>query len=535
MSEIIKIETEFNGKKIKIETGKVAKKCNGSIWLQYGKMTILAAIVINLEKKSEQPYVPLSVSYLEKDYSKGLITGPHIKRESPATLHQIITSRIIDRPIRPLFPSEYRNETNVECVLLSNDPAIPADTMVITAVSTALSVSEAPYASPMAGVRVCKKNGEFIVNPDFLSLKDSDFQVFVAGTENGITMIESEGRESSKEDLLNSIEIAEKNIKELVNIQKSFIEKINIKPKISVPDNIEDSELYKKIYFKYESEHKNIFSNDGKVFKNNLGDYLKILKNQYSAENKDDVLLNAILKKIKYSRYRKFIFESEKRLDNRKLSELRNISCERGLLPSAHGSALFSRGETQSLAVTTIGAGKKENSITDSDKLFFLHYNFPGFSVGDSKKKNSVSRREYGHGYLAEKSLKPIMPKTKDYNHTIRVVSEILGSDGSSSMASVCGGSISLKDAGVPINRMAAGISVGLIKEDEKFVLLTDIDELEDHCGDMDFKVAGTAKGITGVQLDIKISNINLDIIEKTFKSAETARMEILEKMEVLF
>ncbi|MBP7654056.1 polyribonucleotide nucleotidyltransferase, partial [Candidatus Dependentiae bacterium] len=375
-----------------------------------------------------------------------------------------------------------------------------------------------------------------IINPDFLTLKDSDFQIFVAGTQSGITMIECEGNNANKQDIITATDIAQKNIIKLIDIQQEFISKTTIKNKIYVDNNLENEDLYKNLNEKIKTDYnKLLYSNDGITFYNNVSDYIKNLKSEYLSLNEKNVLLNKILKKIKYSLFRKYISETGKRLDNRNYTQLRDIFCERGLLPSAHGSALFTRGGTQCLAVTTIGSERKESNNKNSEKLFFLHYNFPGFSVGDCKKKSSISRREYGHGFLAEKSLKTIIPSSKDYNHNIRTVSEILESDGSSSMASVCGASISLKDAGVPISELAAGISIGLIKGNEKNILLTDINELEDHCGDMDFKIAGTKTGITGLQLDIKIQNIDLDIIEKTFNQAESNRLEILEKMEALF
>ncbi len=525
---------DFNNYKLIFETGKTVKQANGAVWLQYGKMTLLATVVINTEAESQIPYVPLSTTYIEKDYSRRVISGPSTKRETPNTPPQIIISRIIDRPIRPLFPDTYRNETNLDVMLLSNDPAIPPDVMAVSAASIALTLSDAPYHTQMAGARVCKYNGRFILNPDFNTLKVSEFNIFVAGTKKAVTMIEGDGLASNRDEIIKAIEIAHNAIQRLIEFQEDFISRNKCKLKIVPPQPVYKSELFSKIIDSNSNEISRISEiKDADIRDAETKKLLSILsenKIQVDDEKIFSAALKMIAKKIKRSACLNGF-----RVDGRVLNELRHIECEVGVLPSAHGSALFMRGDTHSLGVTTIGSERNDSNISQNEKSYFLHYNFPPFSVGEPKRKNSLSRREVGHGFLAEKSIKHIMPQMKDYKHTIRIVSEILESDGSSSMATVCSASLSLKDANVPITGLAAGISIGLIQENDRFVTLSDINEDEDHFGDMDFKIAGVAAGVTGLQLDIKVDGVSLNVLSAAIKLGEQNRIEILDKMEAVF
>jgi len=539
----IKFETEFNKKKLIIETGRVARNADADVWLQYGKLVLLSIVSINHSKKSDSSYVPLSVTYLEKDYAKGLITGNYTKRETPQTIPQILYSRLIDRPIRPLFPSLYRNETVVDVILLSNDPTIPPDTMIITAASLALGLSSAPYTKQIAGIKICKTNDGLIVNPDYNNLKNSEFQIMVAGTKDAITMIECEANNADNSEIVESLNLAQKHINQLINIQEEFINKFSNIPKIQTLEDIENSAFFQgliKLHNTQILEIANIVNLEKR--KEEIDIFLKTLQLSFDTIHSkiadtaqyQQYDPNEILKSFKYTILRNCILNGY-REDGRKTDELRQIECSVGLLPAADGSALFTRGDTQSLGIVTIGPERNDANFSDIDKSYFLHYNFPPFSVGDCQRKTSVSRREYGHGILAEKSLKAIMPYIKNFKRNIRIVSEILESNGSSSMASVCAASLALKNAGVPISALAAGISIGLISENNKNILISDIQGAEDHFGDMDFKIAGTRDGITGLQLDIKLNGINIEILAQALELAEINRLEILEKMEAIF
>ena len=526
---------EYNKSTLKFETGKVANQANGSVWLQYGKMVLLATVVIETGSLTKLPYMPLSTIYMEKDYARRLITGPAHKRESAVTLPQIIISRIIDRPIRPLFPQTYRNETNLDILLLSNDPAIPSDVMAISSASIALALSEAPFTVQMAGARVCKIDGNFILNPDNNTLKNCEFHIFVAGTKNAVTMIEGEGNNADAKDIIEAVSIAKNAISELVEYQEDFINStIGRKTKIITPQSTAENEKYISLLDENFNSIISISEISDKSKRDEETDNItsEIMKKYLNTAEEEELksFVKLIRKKIsRLSTLNGF------RADGRKREQVRKIECETGVLPSAHGSALFKRGDTQSLAVVTLGPERKDSSYAQFERSFFLHYNFPNFSVGEIKRKTSISRREYGHGFLAEKSLKCSMPYVKDFKHNIRIVSEILESDGSSSMATVCASALALKNAGVPVTDLTAGISIGLVKENGRYAVISDIDEDEDHYGDMDLKIAGTHKGVTGVQMDIKIDGVDLNILSDSFKLAEANRKEILHKMETLF
>ncbi|KMQ50681.1 Polyribonucleotide nucleotidyltransferase [Chitinispirillum alkaliphilum] len=530
-----KKEAEVNGLKISLETGKLAKLANGSAVIRAGDTMVLATACLGGETSAD--FFPLSVEYTAKAYAAGKFPGGFIKREGRPSEKEILSARLVDRPIRPLFPKKYRNEVQVICTVLSADEIYDADVLAITAASTALCLSDMPFHEPVAGVRVGMVDGKLKVFPTLAETESGQLDLVIAGTENSIMMVEGGATELPEETFIEAILLAHEQIKKLVALQKEMMS-AGAKPKIEYtpvepnPELVSSVEALVKDKI-HEASSKGIKGERSLAMKNLRDEVIAALAEKHPDSEGE---IGSVFSEFERQDIRKTILESKTRIGGRGLDEIRKISCELDLLPRAHGSALFTRGETQSLAVTTLGS-KTDVQHVDAiqgtyDKSYMLHYNFPPYSVGEVKKFLSVSRREVGHGHLAERSISPILPDEKSFPYTIRIVSEILESNGSSSMASVCSSSLSLMACGVPIKSHVAGVAMGLIKEGEQTAILTDILGTEDHVGDMDFKVAGTKEGITAIQMDIKIAGITPELMREALSKAKDARTKILDIME---
>ncbi len=531
------VSMEIRGKTLRIESGKLAKQANGSVLVTYGDTVVLCTAVMAKESKMDMDYFPLQINYSEKYYSVGKIPGGFIKREGRPKDKEILVSRLIDRPLRPLFPAGFRNEVQILPTTISADQTNPPDILGIIGSSASLCVSDIPFNEPVGAVRVALLNDEFIVNPTFEEIKSGKLDLIVAGTRKAIMMIEGAAHELSEEQMLEALKFAHENIIKIVELQEELIEKCG-KPKLTVPVFEIDEELRKEVEAFAKEPLKNAFNASNKLeMQDNVEKVMKEAVTTYSEKFGADKTLQikGVLEGLEHSIVRKMLIEEDRRVDGRKMDELRAISCEISFLPRTHGSALFTRGETQSLGVVTLGTAFDVQRFDDIDgegnKSFMLHYNFPPFSVGETGRVGGVGRREIGHGNLAERALLPILPDFESFPYTIRVVSEILESNGSSSMATVCSGSLALFDAGVPVTKAVSGIAMGLVTDGENYKVLTDIQGVEDHLGDMDFKVAGTREGITTFQLDIKIEGITIDIMAKAFEQAKIARFKILDVM----
>jgi len=534
------IKINLNGKVINIETGKVAKQSAGSIVVSCEGTIVLVTANSSKEPREGIDFFPLMVDYEEKFYAAGKIPGGFFKREGRPSKNAILTSRLIDRPLRPLFPQEYRNDVQVIATVLSYDKENSPDILAIIGASAALWISDIPFQGPIGAVRIGLIENECIVNPSPEELENLELDLIIAGTKDSIIMMEGEAKEVSEENVLKAIGIAQEAIKTIIEGQEKLADilgKSNIKEEKQYSEtaelednfrkeikNLYGKEIKKSMCITEKKERENTLKNVSNQIIEKLsveGDNLPLLKNAYDEVYKETV--------------RNLIMEEKIRVDGRKLDEIRPISCETGVLPRVHGSALFTRGETQALVITTLGTVKDKQFIDtledDTSERFYLHYNFPPFSVGEVRPRRGQSRREIGHGSLAEMALKAVIPPEEKFPYTIRIVSEILESNGSSSMASVCGGSLSLFDAGVPIEKPVAGVAMGLVKEDEKVEILTDILGLEDHYGDMDFKATGTDQGITAIQMDLKIAGVSKDTMQDVLQRSKEARLFILDKM----
>lgn len=538
-------EKDFFGKTLRIEQGRMAKQAGGSCLVKYGESVILCTVDGN-EKPIDGDFMPLTVEYSEKFYAAGKIPGGFNKREGRPSVEAILSSRLIDRPLRPLFPEGMRNEVNVIVTVLSADPDCYPDTLGIFGSSFALNISRIPFEGVVAGVRICRKNEEFIVFPSEKDLEDCDLDIVVAGTKDAVTMVEGEAKEVSEKVMVDAIETAHNAIKELVSFQEEMISSFNVeKFAIEIP---EAPEGFVEGFEKLIDPEKILENMDvpGKKAKDKaLKEYRDELIEKYreeASEKFDEEEFESNLSFIKNFYHdkekelmRKRIIEQDKRMDGRKSTEIRPITCEVDILPRTHGSALFTRGETQSLGIVTLGTPDDEQIIDtlfeDKKSTFMLHYNFPPFSTGEVKRLRGPGRREIGHGHLAQRAIKAMMPSVEEFPYTVRIVSEILESNGSSSMATVCSGTLSLMAAGVPLKKPVAGVAMGLIQEPDGTVVLTDILGNEDHMGDMDFKVTGTKDGITAFQMDVKISGVTEEIMIKAMQQAKEARLSILEKM----
>ena len=539
-------EYEFLGKKIVVETGELAKQANGAVLVRYEDTVILSTAVMS-NNVSTADFFPLTILYQEKLYSVGKIPGGFIKREGRPTDAATLTARVIDRPIRPMFDENFRNEVQVVNTVLSVDNDYTPEMTALFGTSLALGISSIPFCGPVAGVKVGKIDGVLKINPTVEEMERSTIDLTVAGTKNAINMVESGSKEVSEEEMLEALMFGHEHIKELCAIQEDIINEVG-KEKITVELASLDPEIVKEV----ESDIKNDMVMAIQI-KDKLEKYAKIdeLKERaitnYTEKHAESETLESELKQVKKiadniegTEVRRLITDEKVRPDGRDMTEIRELSTRKDLLPRTHGSALFTRGQTQALAITTLGA-LGEHQILDGimpedEKRFMFHYNFPAFSVGETGRYGAPGRREIGHGALAERALLQVMPDETEFPYTVRVVSEVLESNGSSSQASICAGCMSLMTAGVPIKAPVAGIAMGLITEDgtcdSNYTILTDIQGLEDHMGDMDFKVAGTRKGITALQMDIKIKGITENIFREALAQAKTARMEILDVME---
>ena len=534
-------EFEFRGRPIVVEIGKMAKQASSSCLVRYGDTVVLSAVV-NKKEPTTGDFFPLTVLYQEKLYSVGKIPGGFIKREGRPTEAATLAARLIDRPIRPLFPEGFKNEVQIINTVLSVDTDNSPEMTALFASSLALSISDLPFEGPIASVVVGRVNGEFVINPTVDEQEVSDIFLTVAGTKDAINMVESSAAEASEEDMLEALMFGHEAIKELIAFEEKIVEEIG-KPKKEYPIIKVDDEINSKVRDIITVKMVNAIQIEGKLERQEKIDELKEeVREQFremykDAEDINDVInqVNEVLEAIEYEEIRRLITEEHIRPDGRAIDEIRPLSSEVDLLPRTHGSAMFTRGQTQVLSVTTLGS-INEYQILDGlseeeGKRFMHHYNFPQFSVGETGRYSSPGRREIGHGALGEKALARVLPSEEDFPYTIRVVSEVLESNGSSSQASICAGCMSLMAAGVPLKDMVAGIAMGLITKGDKYTILTDIQGAEDHFGDMDFKVAGTKKGICALQMDIKIKGITKEILAEALEQAKKARFEILENM----
>lgn len=529
-------ETELTGKKFSIETGRVAKQADGACWVRFGDTIVQAAVVGAKEPKEDQGFFPLTVDYREKAYAAGKIPGGFFKREGRPSENEILASRLIDRSIRPLFHDSYQNEVLMMVSALSADKENDPDVLGISAASAALLISHIPWAGPVAGVRVGRIGGRLVANPTHDDLANSDIDLVVAATEDSIIMVEGEAHEIGEADMLAALNFGQEVARHLIQMQKQVAAEVGqTKRELQAPPLPEG--LAEKVREMATVTLQEIVREPDKQKR---GDSIKLLQDSINstlgkAYPESEPLVADIFYEIERSLVRQMIIHENRRLDGRSPNDIRPIECEAGVLPRAHGSCLFTRGQTQALAATTLGTKIDEQKMDELEgefyKSYMLHYNFPPYSVGEIRRLAGPGRREIGHGNLAERALKAVVPKEDVFPYTIRIVSDILESNGSSSMATVCAGSLSLMDAGVPVKEAVAGIAMGLIKEDQKAVILTDILGDEDHLGDMDFKVAGTKQGITAFQMDIKVKAISADLIGEALERAKAARLHVLEVM----
>jgi polyribonucleotide nucleotidyltransferase len=537
-STVHKIETTFAGRPLLIESGKMAKQAAGSVMVRFGDTMVLAAVTVS-PNVSTLPFFPLTVEYKEKTYAAGKIPGGFIKREGRPSDKEILACRIIDRSIRPLFSEGFKNEVQVFITVVSADQENDADVVGAFAAAAALSVSTIPWNGPLATVRVGRMEGNWILNPTFQQLEFSNIDLTVSGTADHIVMVEGGSLEVSESDILDGLKVAHKGIKELLGHTRDLVKAAG-RPKIEWVKAAVDELLTRRVRDLAEKDMtKAINARDKAARAAGLAgvkrDVVAKLALEYPERAKEIV---AEIEDIEYRVMRAQVIDKGERVDGRDGNTVRPIGIETGLLPRAHGSALFTRGQTQALVAVTLGTSDDEQRIDSIDvpgettKSFMLHYNFPPYCTGEVKMIRGTSRREIGHGALAERALQPLLPDFAGFPYTLRIVSEILESNGSSSMATVCGGSLALMDAGVPVKAACAGVAMGLIKEGEKVAILTDILGSEDHLGDMDFKVAGTEQGITSIQMDIKIEGIDLKIMEEALARAKTGRLHILGEMK---
>ncbi|MBM4132767.1 MAG: polyribonucleotide nucleotidyltransferase [Nitrospira sp.] len=530
------IDIDVAGRTLRLETGRMAKQASGSVLASYGDTVILATAVASQTIKPGIDFLPLTVDYQEKAYAAGKIPGGYFKREGRPSEKEVLTSRLIDRPMRPLFPEGYYYETQVIASVLSADQTGSSDIVGITAASAALTLSDVPFGGPVAGIKIGRVNGQFVVNPDLTTLETSDLNLTVAGTADAVMMVEGGGSELPESVMIDAIELAHAEIKKIVAKILELQAKAG-KPKRKVQAEQIDPVLTEEVR---------------KLVAGPIREAIMIPNKSARQERLDQVLAETVDKLktddpnrsrhiklvfhgLEYTEVRDMILERGVRADGRGPADIRMVTCEVGVLPRTHGSALFTRGETQSLAVVTLGTTEDEQRIDALEgqyyRTFMLHYNFPPFSVGEARPLRSPGRREVGHGALAERAIKSVLPTKEEFPYTLRLVSDILESNGSSSMATVCGGTLALMDAGVPIKEPVAGIAMGLIKEGERVMVLSDILGLEDHLGDMDFKVTGTKNGVTALQMDIKIAGITPELMRQALDQARKGRLYILDRM----
>jgi polyribonucleotide nucleotidyltransferase len=540
VKKYLKESIKLGNKELTVETGRVAKQADGSVIVSYGDTMLLVAAVAATTPREGVDFFPLTVEYRESNYAAGRIPGNYFRREGRPNEKEILTSRLIDRPCRPLFAEGFRNETQVIASVISADPDNNPDVIAITGASLALFFSDIPFLEPIAGVRIGLIDGRYIVNPTYDEVRDSRLNLIVAGTEEAIVMVEAGAQEVSEEIMLEALMLAHKEINRLCRWQKQLYKALDVQKRAVEPAGV-DEEMLGELSSKYGERLREALDTTDKEKRDSYAAVDALKKEFVETFPEDQPEKRAMAKKVfdhlKETIFRDDILNKRRRPDGRRFSEIRPISCEVGWLPRVHGSALFTRGETQAMVSTTLGTKEDEQFMDDLEKgevkrKFLLHYNFPQYSVGEVGRFGSSSRREIGHGALARRALEPILPDEGDFPYTIRIVSDITESNGSSSMASVCGGTLSMMDAGVPLKAPVAGVAMGLVMEGNKYAILTDIAGAEDHYGDMDFKVAGTREGITALQMDIKIGGINAQILAEALEQAKKGRLYILGAME---
>ncbi len=537
--KVVRKEMEWGGRKLVLETGKIARQATGAVIATYGETVVQATVVAAKEAKADQDFFPLTVNYQEKYYATGKVPGGFMKREGKPSEREVLISRLIDRPIRPLFPDAFKNEVQIICTVLSHDQQTDSDIVAMVAASAALAVSGIPFLGPIGAAKVGYKDGQYILNPTIEQMKDTELELSVAGTSEGVLMVESEAQELSEETMLNAVMFGFESFQpviKMINELKAEAGKESWKAPVFPP---EFDVLYERIEKEFRGKFEEAFNETDKLKRGTLvGQASEEVKATIDPENELEMrYVGDAIEKLMHKVVREKVLTTGRRIDGRDTKTVRPIQCEIDVLPKAHGSALFTRGETQALVVTTLGTGEDaqivDGLMNEYKEDFMLNYNFPPFSVGECGRLGSPGRREIGHGKLAWRAIHPMMPKNKDtFPYTIRVVSEIMESNGSSSMATVCGTTLSLMAAGVPMAKPVAGIAMGLIKEDDgRFSVLTDILGDEDHLGDMDFKVAGTKDGVTALQMDIKITSITKEIMQTALAQAHEGRIHILGEM----
>ncbi len=529
--------TTINGREFSISSGKIAKQASGAVVVTYGETIVLVTAVASKDPKEEIDFLPLTVEYQEKIYASGRIPGNYFRREiGRPSEKETLTARLIDRPIRPLFEKDYNFETQVIATVLSMDKINEPDTLAMIGASAALFISDIPFNGPIAGIKVGRVNGQFIANPTMEEMKESDIELVVAGSKTGVVMVEGGANIVSEKDMLDAIFFGHEAMQPIIDLQIQMQQALGKEKRVFTPpakdeelvarvEEYAKDKIYKEVQIKTKIERQKA-----------LGDLKDEVVAHFVAiypEKKKDIkeAFGKCLKKIS----RDIVLKEDKRIDGRAFDEIRQITCEVGSLPRPHGSALFTRGETQVLGVLTLGSGMDEQRVEtlsgNETRSFMLHYNFPPFSVGETKRLGGPSRRDVGHGNLATRALERVLPNQEDFEYTIRLVAEVMESNGSSSMGTICSGTLALMDGGVPIKAPVSGIAMGLIKEGDKIAVLSDILGDEDHFGDMDFKVAGTAEGMTALQMDIKIKELSREIMEKALNQAKAGRVHILNKM----
>jgi len=535
---IEKVSVDFGGRPLSIETGKMAKQAGGAVYVRYGDTIVLVTAVVAREPREGADFLPLTVIYQEKTFAAGKIPGGFFKREGRPSEFETLTSRFIDRPVRPLFPKNFYHEMQVIATVLSADLENEPDVVAMVGASTALMLSEAPFDGPIAGVRIGRVDGQFIANPTQDALDESDIDLIVASSEDAIVMVEGGSLEVSEQAMIDAIMFGHEAVQPVLKIQKELADKVG-KAKFEAPEEAADETLIKRIRDEFKEQIDKGLRIPAKQERSAaLREIKQAVKQSVVTDPDDSEALAACgeaFEKVEADMMRQMILQEKVRVDGRQHNTVRPIDCETTLLPRVHGSALFTRGETQALVTVTLGSESEAqfiDSLTgEGRKRFMLHYNFPPFCVGEARRMGGPGRREVGHGALAERAIRPMLPSGEDFPYTVRIVSEILESNGSSSMATVCGASLALMDAGIQIERAVAGIAMGLVKEGDDYAILSDILGDEDHLGDMDFKVAGTEKGITALQMDIKIRGLSQDLLTAALEQAREGRLHILAKM----
>jgi len=530
---------DINGQTLNIETGRIARQASGSIVVTLGETVVLVTVVSTDQVRAGIDFLPLTVEYQEMSYAGGRVPGNYFRRDmGRPSERETLTARLIDRPLRPLFPDNYRYEIQIIASVLSTDKENEADVLAILGASTALEVSDIPFDGPIAAVRVGRVDGKLLTNPTITDLEESDINLIVAGSRSAVVMVEGGADFASESDMIEAIFYGHEALQPMLDLQAEMKREVG-KQKREIPPAVKDEAMEGRIAQMATPMIEEVITTSDKLLRQKKGDnvstkVLEALSDEYEERGGE---IKEAIHDLEKKMVRRMILDQERRIDGRSFTEVRQIENLVGALPRVHGSALFTRGETQAMVLTTLGTGRDDQRIEtiygEISRHFIFHYNFPPYSVGEAKRLGGPGRREIGHGALARRSLLPVLPSKDDFPYTVRVVSEILESNGSSSMASVCGGSLSLMDAGVPIKEAVAGVAMGLVSDGQKMAILTDIIGDEDHYGDMDFKVAGTQDGITALQMDIKVDGITREVMQKALAQAKEARLHILENMNV--